>query len=61
MPCLFAVAVADPIFQTELEGKGSWFKIEGRTPEARVKKLKSQLSAALVWLLSEVQRKRPRI
>ena len=54
--------VADPPFATDdLEVKGYWLNPQARTHEQRVKKLKSQVSSALVSLLTEVERKRPRV
>ena len=54
--------VADPPFQTDdIECKGYWLKPDARTYEQRVKKLKSQVSSALIVLLTEIERVRPRI
>ena len=54
--------IADPPFQTEdIECKGYWLKPDARTQEQRVRKLKSQLNSALIVLLTEIERVRPRI
>jgi hypothetical protein len=54
--------VAPPPFATDdVECKGYWLNPQGRTYEQRVKKLKSQISCAQVFLLTEVERARPRI
>ena len=54
--------VADPPFQTDdLECKGFWLKPDARSYEQRVKKLKSQVSCALIVFLTAIERVRPRI
>ena len=54
--------IADPPFETDdIECKGYWLKLDGRTNEARVKKVKQQVSSAIIALLIEIERTRPRI
>ena len=56
------MAIADPPFHADdIEVKGYWLHPVGRTHEARVKKLKSQVSSALMWLLTEIEKHRPRV
>ena len=55
------MAIGDPPFHTQdLECKGYWLKPDGRTHEARVKKLKQQVSQALVGLMAIIEKVRPR-
>eukprot|EP00973_Karenia_brevis_P052642 7313173-Karenia_brevis.AAC.1 len=54
--------VADPPFQTDdIHCKGYWLRPDAREPEQRVKRLRSQVSSALVTLLNAVERVRPRL
>jgi hypothetical protein len=54
--------IAKTPFQTDdIDCKGFWLKPDARDYGQRVKKLKSQVSSALVILLTEVERVRPRI
>eukprot|EP00973_Karenia_brevis_P043606 6041914-Karenia_brevis.AAC.1 len=54
--------VADPPFQTDdIDCKGYWLKPDAKEHRQRVKKLKSQVSSALVTLLNAVERVRPRL
>ena len=55
------ITLATPPFQTgDLECKGYWLKPEGNTHEKRVKSLRKQMNSALVSLLTEVEKFRPR-
>eukprot|EP00973_Karenia_brevis_P045513 6302908-Karenia_brevis.AAC.1 len=54
--------VADPPLQTDdIDCKGYRLKPDAEEPKQRVKKLRSQLSSALVTLLNAVERVRPRL
>ena len=54
--------IADPPFQTDDLGvKWYWLKPDGHTHDNRVKKLKSEVSSALITLLGEVEKFRPRV
>eukprot|EP00973_Karenia_brevis_P076055 10564558-Karenia_brevis.AAC.1 len=54
--------VADPPFQTDdIDCKGYWLKHDAKEHKQRVKKLKSQVSSALVTLLNAVERVRPKL
>eukprot|EP00973_Karenia_brevis_P049154 6817140-Karenia_brevis.AAC.1 len=54
--------VADPPFQTDdIDCKGYWLKPDAKEPKQRVKKLRSQVSSALVTLMNAVERVRPRL
>ena len=59
----FEMHVAEPPFQVvdDVECKGFWLKPDARTHEQRVKKLRTQVSSALIALLSEINRVRPRL
>ena len=54
---------ADPPFQqeNEIDSKGYWLNPQARDQEARVKKLRSQVCAALMCLLQSLEKERPRI
>ena len=58
-----AIIVAQPPFETgdDLECRGFWLHPRGPTPEKSVKDLRKQMQRALVALLDEVQKHRPRI
>ena len=45
----------------DIECKGYWLKPDARTYEQRVKKLRSQVNAALVVLMTIIERVRPRV
>eukprot|EP00973_Karenia_brevis_P056547 7866011-Karenia_brevis.AAC.1 len=54
--------VADPPFQTDgIDCKGYWLKPDAKEYMRRVRRLKSQLSSALITLLNAVERTRPRL
>ena len=56
------IDIADPPFQTDdIECKGYWLKPDARVYEQRVKKLKSQVSSALIVFMTHVERARPRL
>ena len=56
------IAVADPPFQiSDLDCKGYWLKPEGNTQEKRVKALRKHVNSALVSLLNDVEKHRPRL
>ena len=54
--------IAEPPFTVDdIECKGYWLKPDALKYDQRVKKLKSQVSSALITLLAEIDRVRPRI
>jgi len=52
---------APPSETDDMDCKGFWLKPDARTYDLRVKKLKSQVSCALVTFMTELERMRPRI
>ena len=57
-----SLEAAEPPFTTDdIDCKGYWLKPDALKYEQRVKKLKSQVSSALITLMTEVDRVRPRI
>ena len=56
------MVIGDPPFHADdIECKGYWLKPDGRTYEARVKKLKQQVSQALISLMAVIEKVRPRM
>ena len=56
------MVIGDPPFHADdIECKGYWLKPDGRTYEARVKKLKQQASQALISLMAVIEKVRPRM
>ena len=54
--------ILGPPFETDyVDSKGYWLKPDGRTHEIRLKKLRSEISKAMVALLGFVDKERPRI
>ena len=50
-----------PLHTDDLESKGWWIKPDAHTHEKRVVKLKSQMCSALITLLTELEKVRPRV
>ena len=56
------IVVADPPFHMDdVECRGYWLKPEGKDFEKRVKSLRKQLATALIWLMQEIEKHRPRV